>query len=92
MHTLMVLAAGAGLLLLCLLGAWWPSRDPRALARGVPIFVPLWFIVAAWNMWAGVTQAGYSVAEETPMFLLVFGLPALVAIVIGCFVLRRRAD
>ncbi|WP_341677005.1 hypothetical protein [Niveibacterium sp. SC-1] len=92
MHTLMVLAAGLGLLLLCLLGAWWPRRQVQALARGVAILLPLWFIAAAWNMWAGVTQAGYSVAEETPMFLLVFGLPALVAILIGRLALRRPAD
>jgi hypothetical protein len=26
-------------------------------------FVALWFVVAAWNMYVGVTQAGYSVLE-----------------------------
>jgi hypothetical protein len=28
----------------------------------------------------GVKKAGYSVAEETPMFLLVFGVPAVAAL------------
>jgi hypothetical protein len=27
-------------------------------------------------MWIGVSRAGYSVAEELPIFLLIFALPA----------------
>jgi hypothetical protein len=46
------------------------------------VFIPLWFIGAGINMWLGVTKAGYSVAEETPFFLLVFGVPAAVAVVL----------
>jgi hypothetical protein len=33
-------------------------------------------------MWVGVTKPGYSVAEELPIFLLIFGVPALVAVVL----------
>jgi len=33
-------------------------------------------------MWVGVTRAGYSVAEECPIALQLFALPAAVAIVL----------
>jgi hypothetical protein len=44
-------------------------------------FVTVWFIAAVLNMWIGVSQAGYSLAEELPIFLLIFLLPALLAVV-----------
>ena len=43
-------------------------------------FLAVWLVVAAVNMWVGVARAGYSVAEELPIFLLIFGLPAVVAV------------
>ena len=64
-HTLKVIAGGLVLLGLFLFGARW--------------FIPVWLIVAAVNMWIGVTRAGYSVAEEAPIFLIVFAVPAGVA-------------
>jgi hypothetical protein len=33
-------------------------------------------------MWVGVARAGYSVAEELPIFLLIFGVPAALAILL----------
>jgi hypothetical protein len=39
----------------------------------------VWFIGAGINMAVGVVKAGYSVAEELPIFLLVFAVPAVVA-------------
>ena len=33
-------------------------------------------------MWVGVSKAGYSVAEEAPIFLVVFAVPAVVALVV----------
>jgi hypothetical protein len=33
-------------------------------------------------MWLGVSRAGYSVAEEAPVFLVVFAVPAAVAAVL----------
>jgi hypothetical protein len=33
-------------------------------------------------MWVGVAKAGYSVAEELPIFLLIFALPAAVAVLV----------
>ena len=46
------------------------------------IIAQLWFIIAGVNMWVGVARAGYSVAEELPIFLLIFGVPAAVAILL----------
>jgi len=43
-------------------------------------FVAIWFVAAAANMWIGVSQAGYSLQEELPIFLLIFLLPAAVAV------------
>ena len=39
-------------------------------------------VAALVNMWMGVTSAGYSVAEELPIFLLIFALPAAGALFI----------
>ena len=46
------------------------------------IFVVLWLGVAGANMWVGVAKAGYSLNEELPIFLLIFGVPTIVAIVL----------
>jgi hypothetical protein len=39
----------------------------------------VWSGLKAVNMWIGVARAGYSVAEEFPIFLLIFAVPAAVA-------------
>lgn len=51
---------------------------PPFLAATVA-FAVVWFVAAALNMWIGVTRAGYSFAEELPIFLLIFLLPVVVA-------------
>ena len=43
-------------------------------------FSVLWFLLAASNMWVGVSQAGYSFWEELPIFMLIFLLPFAVAV------------
>jgi hypothetical protein len=45
-------------------------------------FVAIWFVAAAANMWIGVSQAGYSFQEELPIFLLIFLLPVVVAVLV----------
>jgi len=42
--------------------------------------VAVWLAITGFNMWVGVTQAGYAAAEELPILLMLFGLPAVVAI------------
>ena len=45
-------------------------------------FIVLWLAVTLVNMWVGVSKAGYSMKDEAPVALLVFAVPAIVAIVI----------
>jgi hypothetical protein len=51
-----------------------------SMATATAIFVAAWFVVAAINMAVGILKAGYSFGEEFPIFLLIFALPAVVAI------------
>jgi len=75
MHTIMVLAGGLVLLAVCLL----VGRYTGSIGKGALAFIPLWLIAAAVNMWIGVNRAGYSYADEFPIFLLIFLVPAAVA-------------
>jgi hypothetical protein len=59
-----------------------PPQRPE-MAAAARWFVPIWLIGAAINMWVGVAKAGYSVAEEAPIFLVVFAVPAAVAILVA---------
>jgi hypothetical protein len=75
----------AGLLLLAaslLLGRLFSANYPGATLAATAAYVALWFVIAGANMWIGVAKAGYSVTEELPIFLLIFGLPAAAAIVL----------
>ena len=75
----------AGLLLLgaaLLLGRLFSSHYPGATFVATIAYVALWLIIAGANMWVGVAKAGYSVTEELPIFLLIFGVPAAAAILL----------
>jgi hypothetical protein len=75
----------AGLLLLAaffLLAKLFSPNYAYATRLATIAYVALWFIIAGVNMWVGVARAGYSVAEELPIFLLIFGVPAAVAILL----------
>jgi hypothetical protein len=84
MHTVKVIAGGLVLLGLCLLiGRWIGGPAPEAgLSAAAKLFVPLWLIAAGINMWIGVSEAGYSVADEAPVFAIVFAVPAAVALLV----------
>lgn len=80
MRTVLLLVAG--LLLMggsLLLGKVFTGQYPESARIASLSFVAVWFVVAAVNMWLGVARAGYSIAEELPIFLLIFGTPAAVA-------------
>lgn len=79
MHVLMVITGGVVLLGLFVLFGWLWGASAAGMAMGAKAFVPAWLLIAAINMWVGVTQAGYSVREEVPILLLVFAVPALAA-------------
>ena len=78
MRTLIIIGGGLVLLALFALGGRLFGGNP-AMVTAMKIFIPLWVIAAGVNMYIGVAEAGYSVMEELPIFLLIFGLPAAVA-------------
>jgi hypothetical protein len=83
MRTLIFIVGGFVLLAACFGAAKLLSNGLADAMRTATIaFVALWFVIAAVNMWIGVAKAGYSVAEELPIFLLIFGLPAVAAVLL----------
>lgn len=73
---------GCGLLLLAAFAwaGWWLGSGPRGAATAAKLFIPFWFAAALINMWLGVSRAGYSVAEELPIFLVIFLIPGAAAV------------
>jgi hypothetical protein len=65
-----------------ILGRLFSAHYPSATLVATATYVTLWFLIAAANMWVGVAKAGYSVAEELPIFALIFLVPSAVAIVL----------
>ena len=83
MRTALFLVAGFLLLAASLLlGRLFSSNYPGATLAATVAYVALWLVIAGANMWIGVAKAGYSVTEELPIFLLIFGLPAAAAMVL----------
>jgi hypothetical protein len=81
MHTVKVISVGFAFLVACLLvGRWAGAGQPTTIARAALVFVALWFVGAGINLWLGVSRAGYTVAEEAPIFLVVFLIPAAAAL------------
>ncbi len=79
MHMLLVIAGGILLLgVFALFGKLW-GGDLSGIAVGAKFFIPVWLMVALINMWVGVTKAGYTVAQELPILLVVFTVPTIVA-------------
>ncbi|MGH8495883.1 MAG: hypothetical protein ACREVN_07080 [Gammaproteobacteria bacterium] len=76
MHTIIVIVGGLSMLgLFMLIG----RLTDVALSKIALYFIPVWLVVAAANMWIGVVRAGYPVAEELPIFLIIFAIPAAAA-------------
>ena len=83
MHTLKVIFGGILLLGVCLLvGRWIGGAATTVDATTIKYFLVLWLAATLVNMWVGVSKAGYSIKDEAPIALLVFAVPAIVAIVI----------
>jgi hypothetical protein len=83
MRTMIIIAGGFLLLGLAVLaGRWIGGTGTGSMVTAAKIFLPIWLLVALLNMWMGVAGAGYSVTEELPIFLLIFALPAAVAVFI----------
>lgn len=83
MRTGLFLLAGFLLLGACvILAKLFSTHHPGAPGTAIAVYVVLWLVVAAFNMWVGVAKAGYSVGEELPIFLLIFGVPAAAAAIL----------
>jgi hypothetical protein len=65
-----------------LLGKLFSSNYPYATYAATTIFVVLWLGISGANLWVGVAKAGYAFSEELPIFLLIFGVPTIVAIIL----------
>lgn len=75
----------SGVLLLAaslILARLFAENYPNAATWATTAFLAVWLLVTGANMWTGVTRAGYSVTEELPILLLLFGVPALLAVVL----------
>ena len=80
MHMILVMLTGLLLLaVFALLGKLW-SADAASIALAAKYFIPAWLGVALVNMWVGVHKAGYTVAQELPILLVNFAVPAALAL------------
>ncbi len=78
MHTLMVVVGDLVLLVVCaLVGRLLDWAN--GIATDALVFLPVWLVAAAINTCRG-SRAGYTVAQEAPIFLRVFAAPASVAL------------
>jgi len=80
MHMLMVTGGGLALLglFLILARSWGP--DPAIMAVVARAFIPVWLTITLLNLWIGVRHAGYTLLQELPVFVVVFGIPVAVAV------------
>ena len=79
MRTLIIVAIG---ILVGLLTMFVMRKNPRTAFLA---FAILWFAFCAYNMWVGVSSAGYAVTEELPFLAINFLVPVAVV-----FALRKR--
>ena len=80
MHSIMVIAAGLSLLGAGLIVARMiDAKRYDTMVAAAKAFIPVWCILSLINLWVGVAKAGYPLSAEAPIFLVVFGIPAVVA-------------
>jgi hypothetical protein len=75
-HTLKIIAVGFIVLGAFLIVGRALGNGPRAALY----FLPVWLIAAAVNLWYGVTRAGYTLKDEAPISVVVFAVPAVMAL------------
>ena len=81
MHILLLMVGGLVQLGVFLVFGWLWGASAGAMSIAAKVFLPVWLIVVAVNMWVGVAHAGYSVKEELPIFFANFLVPAVVAVI-----------
>jgi hypothetical protein len=83
MRTGLFLLAGFLLLAASVVLARLFSHDfPSAGTTAIAVFLVAWLALTGVNLWVGVNKAGYTVAEELPILLLLFGVPAAAAMLL----------
>ncbi len=82
MRTLIIIAIGILVGLLTMFVMRKAHKSPRA---AFVLFAILWFSFCAYNMWIGVSSAGYAMTEELPFLAINFLAPVGVV-----FALRKR--
>lgn len=83
MHTVKVICWGLLSLAGCLgAGYFFTGSSARSAGKAALIFIPIWFVAAAFNMWVGIAKAGYSFADEAPIFLVILAVPAVIALLV----------
>ena len=73
-HSVTMLIAGLALLIVLRLLV-------RDKARATWAFLFLWLVVSVGNLLVGVLSAGYGWGEELAVWLFVFGVPAVLALI-----------
>ena len=82
MRTALIIVGGLVLWGVCLgIARLVAGAERPAWTLATVAFLVAWLAIAASNMWVGVTRAGYTWREELPIFLAIFALPAIVALV-----------
>ncbi|NDL62288.1 hypothetical protein [Acerihabitans arboris] len=80
MHTLIIVMVGLVLLGLFAYSAHFIGRP--AVSTAVKAFIVVWLVISLANLAVGVFRAGYTLLEELPIFALVLGIPAVVALLV----------
>jgi hypothetical protein len=81
LRTALFLLVGLLLLAACLiLGRLFSTNYPGAVNALISAYIVVWLAIAGFNLWVGVARAGYTLRDELPIFLFIFGLPVLVAL------------
>jgi apolipoprotein N-acyltransferase len=84
MRTLIIVVIG---ILIGLLTMWIMRNARKSPRTAFLTFAILWFAFCAYNMWVGVSSAGYAVTEELPFLAINFLAPVAVM-----FALRKRIN
>ena len=83
MRTILFLVAGLFLMAsLLIVAKMFSEHFPSAPNWAVVLGLSLWLMITATNMWIGVSKAGYSVAEELPILLVLFAVPAAAVVLV----------
>jgi hypothetical protein len=81
MRTVLILTAGILLLAAAaIFSKLFTQHYPSAPTWAIYLFLVFWLVATGFNMWVGVSKAGYAFGEELPIMLLLFGVPAALAV------------